>query len=80
MQETKKNIKNHKAMNRVKYITITFALFVQLFFTSCDNRKDYFIEINKLLPFHLLRMAWSLQVILLMILLKWGTLLFLLFH
>ncbi len=34
-------------MKRVKYITITLALIVQLFFTSCDNRKDYFIEINK---------------------------------
>ena len=34
-------------MNRVKYITITFVLIVQFFFISCDNRKDYFIEINK---------------------------------
>ena len=34
-------------MKKVKYITITFALIVQLFFTSCDNRKDYFMEINK---------------------------------
>jgi hypothetical protein len=34
-------------MNRVKYITITYTLIVQLFFTSCDNRKDYFVEINK---------------------------------
>ena len=33
-------------MKKVKYITITFALIV-LFFTSCDNRKDYFMEINK---------------------------------
>ena len=34
-------------MKKVRYITITFALIVQLYFTSCDNRKDYFIEINK---------------------------------
>ena len=34
-------------MKKVKYITITFALILQLFFTSCDNRKDYFAEINK---------------------------------
>jgi hypothetical protein len=34
-------------MKKVKYITITFALIGQLFFTSCDNRKDYFVEINK---------------------------------
>ena len=34
-------------MKKVKYITITFALIVQLFFTSCDNRKDYFVDINK---------------------------------
>lgn len=34
-------------MKKVKYIILTVALIVQLFFTSCDNRKDYFIEINK---------------------------------
>ena len=34
-------------MKKVKFITITVALIVQLFFTSCDNRKDYFVEINK---------------------------------
>jgi hypothetical protein len=34
-------------MKKVRYITITFTLIVQLFFTSCDNLKDYFIEINK---------------------------------
>ena len=34
-------------MKKVKFITIIFAMIVQLFFTSCDNRKDYFIEINK---------------------------------
>src|ERR1035437_3837457 len=34
-------------MKKVKYITITLALIVQLFSTSCDNRKDYFMEINK---------------------------------
>src|ERR1035437_1742378 len=34
-------------MKKVKYITITLALIVQLFFTSCDNRRDYFMEINK---------------------------------
>jgi hypothetical protein len=34
-------------MKKVRYITITFALIVPLYFTSCDNRKDYFIEINK---------------------------------
>jgi hypothetical protein len=34
-------------MKKVKYIMITLALIVQLYFTSCDNRKDYFIGINK---------------------------------
>ena len=34
-------------MKKVKCIMITVALIVQLLFNSCDNRKDYFIEINK---------------------------------
>jgi len=34
-------------MRKVKYIMLTLALIVQHFFTSCDNRKDYFIEVNK---------------------------------
>jgi hypothetical protein len=34
-------------MKKAKCIMITLALIVQLLFNSCDNRKDYFIEINK---------------------------------
>jgi hypothetical protein len=34
-------------MKKVKCIMMTLALIVQLLFNSCDNRKDYFIEINK---------------------------------
>jgi hypothetical protein len=34
-------------MKKVKYVVITFALGVQLFLSSCDNREDYFIDINK---------------------------------
>jgi hypothetical protein len=34
-------------MKKVKYVVITFALGVQLFLPSCDNREDYFIDINK---------------------------------
>jgi hypothetical protein len=33
-------------MKKAKYITITFALIAELFVTSCDNRKDYFMEVN----------------------------------
>ena len=34
-------------MKNVKYVVITFALGVQFFLPSCDNREDYFIDINK---------------------------------
>ena len=34
-------------MKMVKYVTIIFTLMVQIFFSSCDNRKDYFVDINK---------------------------------
>lgn len=34
-------------MKKVKYVVITFALGVHLFLPSCDNREDYFININK---------------------------------
>jgi hypothetical protein len=34
-------------MKKVGYVIIIFALGVQLFLSSCDNREDYFIDINK---------------------------------
>ena len=34
-------------MKKIKFFLVLFALFVQLFFPSCDNREDYFIEVNK---------------------------------
>lgn len=34
-------------MKNVKFVVITFALGVQFFLPSCDNREDYFIDINK---------------------------------
>ena len=34
-------------MKKVKYFVLTFTLGVQLFLPSCDNREDYFIDINK---------------------------------
>lgn len=34
-------------MKLVKFHLVLFALGIGLFFPSCDNRKDYFIEVNK---------------------------------
>jgi len=34
-------------MKKIKFCLVLFALFGQLFFPSCDNREDYFIEVNK---------------------------------
>ena len=34
-------------MNKIKFCLVLFALSGQLFFSSCDNREDYFIEVNK---------------------------------
>ena len=34
-------------MKKVKYFVLTFALGVHLFLNSCDNREDYFKDINK---------------------------------
>jgi hypothetical protein len=34
-------------MRKVKSAMITIALIIQLIFSSCDNRKDYFIDVNK---------------------------------
>jgi len=34
-------------MKPIKFCLVLSVLAVQLFFSSCDNRKDYFIEVNK---------------------------------
>ena len=34
-------------MKPIKFCLVFFALAVQFFFSSCDNRKDYFIDVNK---------------------------------
>ena len=33
-------------MKPIKLCLVFFALAIQIFFSSCDNRKDYFIEVN----------------------------------
>jgi hypothetical protein len=34
-------------MKAIKICLVFFFLAAQLFLSSCDNRKDYFIEVNK---------------------------------
>ncbi|MDW5298900.1 MAG: hypothetical protein SA378_02000 [Sedimentibacter sp.] len=34
-------------MKPVKFCLLIFALVAELFFPSCDNREDYFIDVNK---------------------------------
>ena len=34
-------------MKPIKFCLIFFALATQMFFPSCDNREDYFIDVNK---------------------------------
>ncbi len=34
-------------MKKIKFCLVLFALSGQLFFSSCDNREDYFIVVNK---------------------------------
>jgi len=34
-------------MKKIKFCLVLFAFSGQLFFSSCDNREDYFIEVNK---------------------------------
>ena len=34
-------------MKKIKFCLVLFALSGQLFFSSCDNREDYFIGVNK---------------------------------
>lgn len=34
-------------MKSIKFCCVLFSLTIQLFFSSCDNRKDYFIDVNR---------------------------------
>ena len=34
-------------MKQLKFCIVLFVLAGQLFFSSCDNRDDYFISVNK---------------------------------